>query len=242
LVEAMKSSVLVVALALVLSSCSITASAAEVCHRTGGRHGFVLLDVGDAAVAHHLAHGDVLPVGGTCPGDEPPELVFCGGFASIPCEPGEVCLDVPGDGCSPECGGADCGGFCATFPPVACGRHAPCPAGFTCIDDPGDDCNPDCGHTHCATVCAIVTADACDGFAGLVCPEGTTCVDAPGDSCHPSCGGADCGGVCVAFGPVPCEGEDDCTPGALCVDDPSDTCGPECGGPCPGICALPASG
>ena len=38
--------------------------------------------------------------------------VFCGGFAGIPCEDGKMCIDMPGDGCDPKNGGADCGGIC----------------------------------------------------------------------------------------------------------------------------------
>jgi hypothetical protein len=37
---------------------------------------------------------------------------FCGGFAGIPCPDGFMCVDVPGDGCNPNHGGADCAGYC----------------------------------------------------------------------------------------------------------------------------------
>jgi hypothetical protein len=37
---------------------------------------------------------------------------FCGGIAGIPCPEGFVCVDVPGDGCNPNQGGADCAGYC----------------------------------------------------------------------------------------------------------------------------------
>ena len=37
---------------------------------------------------------------------------FCGGIAGIPCPEGFVCKDVPGDGCDPLHGGADCPGRC----------------------------------------------------------------------------------------------------------------------------------
>ena len=36
----------------------------------------------------------------------------CGGIAGIPCPEGFVCKDVPGDGCNPQHGGADCPGVC----------------------------------------------------------------------------------------------------------------------------------
>jgi len=37
---------------------------------------------------------------------------LCGGFAGFPCPTGSVCVDSKGDMCSPNCGGADCGGIC----------------------------------------------------------------------------------------------------------------------------------
>ena len=37
---------------------------------------------------------------------------FCGGIAGIPCPEGFVCVDVPGDRCDPDQGGADCPGRC----------------------------------------------------------------------------------------------------------------------------------
>jgi hypothetical protein len=37
---------------------------------------------------------------------------FCGGIAGIPCPEGFKCVDVPGDGCDPLHGGADCPGVC----------------------------------------------------------------------------------------------------------------------------------
>ena len=37
---------------------------------------------------------------------------FCGGIAGTPCPEGFVCKDVPGDGCNPQQGGADCPGRC----------------------------------------------------------------------------------------------------------------------------------
>jgi hypothetical protein len=37
---------------------------------------------------------------------------FCGGFASITCPEGLLCVDDPNDSCEPTAGGADCGGVC----------------------------------------------------------------------------------------------------------------------------------
>ncbi len=41
------------------------------------------------------------------PGGQP-----CGGITGAPCPAGFVCKDVPGDGCNPAQGGADCPGIC----------------------------------------------------------------------------------------------------------------------------------
>jgi hypothetical protein len=41
------------------------------------------------------------------PGGQP-----CGGITGAPCPEGFVCKDVPGDGCNPNQGGADCPGVC----------------------------------------------------------------------------------------------------------------------------------
>ena len=59
-----------------------------------------------AAVAFGVA-GLMAP---SVPADPPGQ--FCGGIAGIPCPDGFVCVDVPGDGCNPRHGGADCAGYC----------------------------------------------------------------------------------------------------------------------------------
>ena len=41
-----------------------------------------------------------------------PKGQFCGGIGGIPCPEGFRCVDVPGDGCDPQHGGADCPGIC----------------------------------------------------------------------------------------------------------------------------------
>lgn len=43
---------------------------------------------------------------------------FCGGIAGFPCPEGQVCLDVPNDGCDTDKGGRDCGGLCAIIEPL----------------------------------------------------------------------------------------------------------------------------
>ncbi|KAF2735216.1 hypothetical protein EJ04DRAFT_563556 [Polyplosphaeria fusca] len=44
-----------------------------------------------------------------------PEGPPCGGFAGTECEGRLTCVDVPGDGCDPEKGGADCMGVCVAI-------------------------------------------------------------------------------------------------------------------------------
>ena len=51
--------------------------------------------------------GVAAPTLQAAPGGQP-----CGGIAGIPCPEGFVCKDVPGDGCNPNRGGADCPGVC----------------------------------------------------------------------------------------------------------------------------------
>ena len=41
-----------------------------------------------------------------------PPRQFCGGIAGLSCPEGFTCVDVPGDGCDPKHGGADCAGYC----------------------------------------------------------------------------------------------------------------------------------
>ena len=64
--------------------------------------GIVLLGVCAFGVAGLMAP--------SVPADPPGQ--FCGGIAGIPCPEGFVCKDVPGDGCNPQQGGADCAGRC----------------------------------------------------------------------------------------------------------------------------------
>jgi len=41
------------------------------------------------------------------PGGQP-----CGGITGATCPDGFKCVDIPGDGCNPKSGGADCPGVC----------------------------------------------------------------------------------------------------------------------------------
>lgn len=61
-----------------------------------------------------------------------PQGDFCGGFAGIPCDAGEECIDDPSDDCDPENGGADCGGVCVEQPVTDPCAAVRCRGGFHC--------------------------------------------------------------------------------------------------------------
>jgi hypothetical protein len=129
-----------------------------------------------------------------------PNTTTCGGIAALQCPDSQVCVDSPDDGCDPNNGGADCGGFCAAFGAApTCGGIAAiqCDKGLLCVDAPSDGCDPATG-ADCGGVC-ISAADTvmCGGIAAIQCSSGFSCVDDPRDDCDPAAGGADCGGVCA---------------------------------------------
>lgn len=137
--------------------------------------------------------------------DELKHAKLCGGFAGFACPKGDICVDIPNDGCDPTKGAVDCLGTCKPAPkapkPKACGGFAglKCPAGQTCVDDPSDSCDPTTGGADCGGICQPTpppAPKACGGFAGLPCPAGQTCIDDPSDTCNPHTGGADCPGIC----------------------------------------------
>jgi hypothetical protein len=140
----------------------------------------------------------------------------CGGFAGLPCDAGEVCVDYPGDGCDPNNGGADCGGLCVKEMP--CGGFTPnpqkCPKGFTCVvegsltggipaDLPGQ-CVPDfkkeCAPVVCTLFCENGFEKDANGCEICSCKERTPasgwCVKNSGDKCESDadCTNGGCGG------------------------------------------------
>lgn len=98
---------------------------------------------------HAAAAGTSVASQGACD-EEPPQ--FCGGFANLQCPEGMQCVDNPDDGCSPDNGGADCGGICVPAPecqPVLCELF--CENGFATdengceicsCNEPVDTCGP----------------------------------------------------------------------------------------------------
>jgi len=85
-----------------------------------------------------------------------PVLTACGGILGTQCPAGLSCVDDPNDRCDPDCGGADCGGFCAEVEGSQCGGFAgfQCPTGYSCFDSVGDQCSPLCGGADCGGFCA----------------------------------------------------------------------------------------
>lgn len=81
---------------------------------------------------------------------EPPPM--CAGPEGASCPLGQVCIDMPDDGCDPQAGGVDCDGICVA------GQCAgilglPCAGGLQCVDDPDDDCDPEGYGSDCPGIC-----------------------------------------------------------------------------------------
>jgi len=166
-----------------------------------------------------------------------PSGPFCGGFAGIACPGSGTCADVPGDGCDPENGGADCGGACTCLIRALCIRGLvfdPSPEVCACVPREPDPCAAvRCrGGTHCEVVDdgAICAPDEpVNPCAAVLCPAPSTCDVVDGKAvCTPiEPSGPFCGGI-AAFR---------CPGAGSCVDNPNDDCDPERGGAdCGGIC------
>lgn len=83
-------------------------------------------------------------------GGEPPAL--CGGPEGGSCPVGQMCVDLPDDGCDPHAGGVDCDGICVTKQCAGILGLA-CPDGLLCVDDPNDDCEPEGDGADCPGLC-----------------------------------------------------------------------------------------
>lgn len=125
-----------------------------------------------------------------CVPDEP--SVFCGGFAGFECPGLGLCEDSPDDGCNPEQGGADCGGYCS------CTALAKCQDGYIFDRSP--------------QVCSCVkpVEDPC---ALIDCRSGAICTVQNGEPICVSNGSWECGPSVCAAGQVCCnESCGVCTP------------------------------
>lgn len=168
------------------------------------------------------------------------EAKFCGGIAGFPCDDGFTCIDDPADDCSPEKGGADCGGICVPDrPKPMCGgiEGIPCPPGLECSDDPSDACDPATG-ADCGGICRPAIDPVCKDDSECpqlkapcsVCADGTAacpsshCVDGRCNVEFPTC-------------PLPpgCQSNTDCKPGYICGYDPRADCAPD-PAVCPRVC------
>jgi hypothetical protein len=100
-------------------------------------------------------------------GECEPVPQFCGGFANLPCPDGQMCVDAPDDGCSPDNGGADCGGICV--PAQDCCDPAENPGGIE-----GAHC---CADGHWQGDIGNGDPGVCDPFGGVgqICEEVDTC-------------------------------------------------------------------
>lgn len=95
-------------------------------------------------------------------GEPPPG---CAGPEGASCPIGQLCVDMPEDGCDPEAGWIDCDGICVSG--QCAGILAlPCAGELVCVDDPDDDCDPEGDGADCPGICVAPT--------GRARPEGST--------------------------------------------------------------------
>lgn len=198
-------------------SCSVIAGLLCGCQRVGTVQDTSIVPT--VNVIHHLS------TMGTCAGaltwDHAETLGVNGDFVM------RVRADIAG-GCSPSCGGKECG-------PDGCGGTCGfCGAGETCVSGLCKECLPQCGGNECGP-------DGCGGECGT-CDAGHACVSGSCEPvCTPDCDDRECGdngcggecGTCPQAAPI-------CEAGvcvAACVADCGDReCGDDgCGGSC-GTC------
>jgi len=123
-------------------------------------------------------------------------LPRCGGFAGLTCPEGSRCVDLPGDGCDPRRGGADCIGVCRRWPqrfhcndpsrryygrsPEICSRIRYFCAegtpfsdecGCGCIDLRGPGSRVSCGRNVCGP-----NQYCCNESCGICAPRGAACI------------------------------------------------------------------
>ncbi len=143
----------------------------EACEPSPGESCDLACDAGQ-----HCELVQVTCVQAPCPPQ--PECVAspqCGGFAGFTC-PGEgECFDMPDDGCDPEMGGADCGGYCSCTvgPLIDCAPDTvfdPSPEVCACVKPDGGGDGVQCGDTTCASdeVC-------CNASCGICTPPDGAC-------------------------------------------------------------------
>jgi hypothetical protein len=161
----------------------------------------------------------------------------CGGIAGKTCPVGEVCVDVPNDGCDPTAGGADCAGSCRKPTGPQCSPDLPknaictlqvCGGGYKVVDGEATcECCDVCPQVICALYCPNgfkKDAKGCDicqcndpppGVAcgPATCPAGQVCCNASCGICTPP------GGACIQ---IACENR---TPASgQCIRNSNDGC------------------
>jgi hypothetical protein len=163
--------------------------------------------------------GVCAPLGSRCAAItcDPEPSGMCGGIAGIPCPDGFICVDVPGDGCDPAMGGADCPGFC-----VPIGEN-PC-AAIRCRQ--GTKCCP-----HCGGICVLdgipCSEDLCVGEPcnQAVCGPGEYCCNESCSICAPLGGGCTDQFCEPPDQGVPC-GPTVCPVGQVCCNESCGICTP----------------
>ena len=158
------------------------------------------LEEGDISIADRAEAAGATDLHATVP-ESVPEMgptgkPMCGGFAGLECPDGLTCIDFPGDGCSPDKGGADCPGMCVGGKPE-CNFN----------NDPSKDY---VGES--LEICAVIN---------FLCPEGTEYFsDKCGCGCQDISGGGGGGG---GGGGQPC-GDKTCGAGLECCNESCGIC------------------
>ena len=130
--------------------------------------------VGDPDVVVDLCAAVSCPTGMHCVAGQciPNVRVTCGGIAGLKCPGAGECVDDPADACSPEAGGADCGGVCT------CAAEGVCKRGQQWNGSPGVcACESNKGAEACGDAKCGPNQYCCNASCSLCVAEGDGCLD-----------------------------------------------------------------
>jgi hypothetical protein len=151
-------------------------------------------------------------------------LQRCGGFIGSGCPVGMVCVDDPGDTCSPWSGGADCPGICVAQQENPCISML-CEAGTTCCPRNGGFCIP--AGAECDEGLVETPEEDPVMCGSNTCGAGEYCCNASCGVCKPI--GEGCTREFCLSGPVasgePC-GPTTCAAGEVCCNESCGICTP----------------